>query len=103
MTHPDGHAHDHADCSETMYRIMEYLDGEMTEADMVKIAAHLDGCQPCLAEHDLEMMMKALVKRSCACEEAPPSLRTTILQSFTSYSTADGTVVEECTRIQHDD
>ena len=49
------------------------------------------------------MMMKALVKRSCACEEAPPSLRTTILQSFTSYSTADGTVVEEYTRIQYDD
>lgn len=97
------HAQDHADCSETMYRIMEYLDGEMTEGDMVKIAAHLGGCQPCLAEHDLEMMVKSLVKRSCAKEQAPATLRTTILQSFASYSTADGRIVEEYTRIEVED
>ncbi|WP_252974770.1 mycothiol system anti-sigma-R factor [Janibacter melonis] len=95
------HAEDHVDCSETMYRIMEYLDGEMTEADHERIAEHLRGCQPCLDEHDLERMVKALVKRSCGREQAPAALRTTIMQSFSTYS-VDGGVVQEFTEIRYD-
>ena len=97
------HAADHVDCSQTMYRIMEYLDGELTETDMAQIAGHLDACGPCLEEHDLEMMIKSIVKRACACEEAPPSLRTTILQSYSSYRTSDGGYVEERTEVRFDE
>ena len=50
----DAHA-GHGDCSEVLHRIYEYLDGEMSADDVRRVAAHLNECQPCLAEHDLDV------------------------------------------------
>lgn len=69
-----------ADCSDSMLRIYEYLDGEMTPADTARIAHHIEDCAPCLAQHDLDRAVKALVRRSCQCEEAPEALRVTIME-----------------------
>jgi mycothiol system anti-sigma-R factor len=73
-----------SDCSEVLHRVYEYLDGEMTRDDTVKIKQHLDECGPCLQEYDLDQALKALVKRSCACEEAPSELRTQIMARITT-------------------
>ena len=73
-----------ADCSEVLHRVYEYLDGEMTLDDTVKIKHHLDECGPCLQQYDLDQALKALVKRSCACEEAPVELRTQIMARITT-------------------
>ena len=35
-----------SDCSEVLHRVYEYLDGEMTQDDTVKIKHHLDECGP---------------------------------------------------------
>jgi len=67
------------DCSEALLRVYEYLDGELGPDDCAKIQAHLDECGPCLREYDLDTTLKALVKRSCGCEQAPDALRTTIM------------------------
>ncbi|WP_347350278.1 mycothiol system anti-sigma-R factor [Intrasporangium sp.] len=67
------------DCSEALLRLFEYLDGEMSPEDRARIRAHLDECGPCLKEYDLDTTMKALVKRACAREPAPDSLRATIM------------------------
>jgi len=72
------------DCSEVLHRVYEYLDGEMTPDDTRKIRHHLDACGPCLQEYDLDQALKALVKRSCACEEAPVELRTQIMARITT-------------------
>lgn len=77
-------AHEHADCSEVLHRVYEYLDGEMTEGDTHKIAQHLHECGPCLKQYDLDQALKALVKRSCQCEEAPVELRTQIMTRITT-------------------
>ena len=60
----DAHA-GHGDCSEVLHRIYEYLDGEMSADDVRRVAAHLNECQPCLAEHDLDVALKQVVRRSC--------------------------------------
>ena len=73
-----------SDCSEALHRVFEYLDGEMSTADSAKIAAHLSRCAACLRQYDVDTMVKALVKRSCACEPAPESLRTTIVSRITA-------------------
>jgi mycothiol system anti-sigma-R factor len=73
-----------SDCSEVLHRVYEYLDGEMTQADTVKIRSHLEECGPCLKEYDLDQALKAVVKRSCACEEAPVELRTSIMARITT-------------------
>ena len=73
-----------ADCSEVLHRVYEYLDGEMSADDTAKIRQHLDECAPCLKEYDLDQVVKAVVKRSCQCEEAPVTLRTQIMTRITT-------------------
>jgi mycothiol system anti-sigma-R factor len=79
----DAHA-GHGDCSEVLLRIYEYLDGEMSPDDVRRVAAHLGECQPCLAEHDLDVALKQVVRRSCAGETAPAEVRLHILQRITT-------------------
>ena len=73
----------HTDCSEVLHRIYEYLDGEMSGSDVTRVAQHLAECQPCLDQHDLDLAMKALVKRSCAGDHAPATLRVQIIERLT--------------------
>ena len=88
MTH-DAHAdHEshagHGDCSEVLHRIYEYLDGEMSADDVRRVASHLSECQPCLAEHDLDVALKATVRRSCTGEVAPAAVRLQIIARLTT-------------------
>jgi mycothiol system anti-sigma-R factor len=71
------------DCREVLDRVYEYLDGEMNVIDLNKIRVHLDECAPCLKEYDLDVALKALVRRSCACEPAPEALRERIMVKIT--------------------
>lgn len=80
-----GHSQSHADCSEVLHRIYEYLDGEMQPSDVARVAQHLEACGPCLHEHDLDRAVKDAVRRSDASAEAhcPESLRVQIVQRIT--------------------
>jgi len=77
-----GNHHD-TDCREVLDRVFEYLDDEMAELDCAKIKQHLEECGPCLQEYNLDTALKALIRRSCACEPAPDELRTKILTRIT--------------------
>ena len=77
-----GNHHD-TDCSEVLDRVFEYLDNEMDTLDCAKIKQHLEECGPCLREYHLDEMLKAVVRRSCACEHAPEQLRTRVLTRIT--------------------
>ena len=70
-------------CSEVLARVYEYLDGEMDEHDVAKIRQHLEECRPCLSQYDVDMALKALLRRSCACEPAPEELRARIMIRIT--------------------
>ena len=72
------------DCSQTLHRIHEYLDGEMTPEDTRRIATHLAECAPCMEEHDVEAAVKAVLKRSCVPESAPVTLRAAIVRRITT-------------------
>jgi mycothiol system anti-sigma-R factor len=71
------------DCSETVLRIFEFLDGEMSPDDCLRMQSHLDECGPCLREYQVDQALKMVIKRSCGCETAPVELRTTILRRLT--------------------
>ena len=75
--------HHETDCREVLDRVFEYLDDEMAELDCAKIKQHLEECGPCLQEYDLDQALKALIRRSCACESAPDELRTRVLTRIT--------------------
>ena len=81
--HAETHSQSHADCSEVLHRIYEYLDGEMQPADVARVAEHLEACGPCLHEHDLDRAVKAAVRRSTEPEACPDQLRVQVLQRIT--------------------
>lgn len=80
------------DCSLVLMRVYEFLDGEMDEKDYARVRAHLDDCAPCLSEFELDQALKALVRRSCGWEPAPPALRMQIMATITRVSVRTVTV-----------
>ncbi|MGG5260028.1 mycothiol system anti-sigma-R factor [Phycicoccus avicenniae] len=79
------HQHEgHTDCSEVLHHIYEYLDGEMSPDEVKRVATHLAECRPCLAEHDLDAAVKAVVKRSCSEARTPEAIRLQVVQRITT-------------------
>lgn len=74
------------DCEQALGRLFEFLDSELPEADGDRIRAHLEYCEPCLAEYDVEEHVRALVKRSCS-ECAPVELHLRIREHLTVLRT----------------
>ena len=72
------------DCDAAVMRLFEFLDGEMGAVDCVRLQQHLHDCAPCLREFEIDQALKALVKRSCGPAQAPPQLRTVIMQRVTT-------------------
>lgn len=72
------------DCHEVLGDLFSYLDGESGQLDPTRVAQHLDECGPCLDQHHLDRVMKAMVQRSCVCERAPHELRLRIMQRITT-------------------
>ncbi len=78
------------DCQETggcredkIHRIYEYLDGALSAEDIEDICKHLNECETCAREYDLECVIRSAVKRSC-CEPAPEELKQSILARIDS-------------------
>ena len=69
-------------------RLYEYLDGALSHEDIVEIQEHLDGCPECAEEHNLECVIRSVVKRSCT-EAAPETLKASILARISQIQTAD--------------
>jgi mycothiol system anti-sigma-R factor len=70
------------DCAQALAQVHEYLDGELGPDDLDRIREHLDECGPCLQQYDLDVALKALVRRCCR-ESAPADLRDRILVKIT--------------------
>jgi anti-sigma factor (TIGR02949 family) len=66
------------DCRQTLDRLSEFIDGEVNPADHSQLSTHLAACGPCLDEYDVEMVVKALVARSC-WQQAPLELKARVL------------------------
>jgi mycothiol system anti-sigma-R factor len=67
------------DCAQAIEKVYVYLDGEMGDADCAEIRRHIEDCSPCLRQFGLEQAFKALVARSCGCDDTPPDLREKLL------------------------
>ena len=77
------------DCEDArIERLYEYLDGALSHEDLVEIKEHLEGCPECAQEHDLECVIRSVVKRSCT-EAAPATLKASILNRISQIQTAD--------------
>ncbi len=59
-------------------RIYEYLDGVLSHSDIEDVQGHLNECEECSAEYDVECIIRSVVRRSCT-EKAPESLKSKIM------------------------
>jgi anti-sigma factor (TIGR02949 family) len=69
-------------CADALDRLWEYLDAELGAVDAATIRTHLEECQGCLEEHDLDVVVKTIVRRGCQ-EAAPEGLRLRIHEQLT--------------------
>ncbi|HJD80447.1 mycothiol system anti-sigma-R factor [Kitasatospora aureofaciens] len=72
------------ECGEVLDHLYEFLDNEMAEGDCAKLRVHFEECSPCLKQYGLEQAIKALIKRSCGCDDTPADLRGKVLARIDS-------------------
>lgn len=70
-------------CAAVVDHINEIIDREVDLRDLDAVRAHILACPPCLAEHDVQVALRALVRRSCSSDRAPAALRTRIVTTIT--------------------
>ena len=61
------------DCEEALDKLHRFLDGELDEAHVETISAHLAQCYPCAERKHFEEQLRAIVRERCV-EKAPQSL-----------------------------
>lgn len=95
MTHETQHLRTESErvenggCTEARIEsIYQYLDGALDSADLAEVRAHIDGCATCQSEHDLELIIRDVVKRSCD-EKAPRSLKDKIIHRITELKSSE--------------
>jgi mycothiol system anti-sigma-R factor len=69
------------DCGEVLAQLYLFIDHELDDASAGQIQHHLDECAPCLHHHELDILVRRLVARSCT-EPAPAPLRDRVLLSI---------------------
>ena len=61
------------ECQQALERLEAFLDGELADDDVGRVADHLTACYPCTDRVTFESELRALIQRSCA-DTAPPDL-----------------------------
>ena len=69
------------DCEHAIYRVYEYLDGELTVWRRRAITRHLDECPPCAEGFVFELELRRVVVSKCH-EEVPADLRQRIADAL---------------------
>lgn len=91
-----GNHHD-TDCTEVLANLWLFIDRELDDASTSDIRQHLVECAPCLEHHELDLLVRKLVARSCT-DQAPAPLRDRVLLSIREtvevHETGSGRVTE---------
>lgn len=70
-------------CREVSAAIHDYLDGQCDPQLEAGVSEHLQQCPPCSHLIAFEQAVRARVRRSCGCEQAPPDLKVRIMARIT--------------------
>ncbi|MCA0252223.1 MAG: mycothiol system anti-sigma-R factor [Actinobacteria bacterium] len=72
-----------AACEHILEQLYQFHDHELTEAEATEIREHLMACEPCLDRYDVEQALRLLIRRCCAAQAAPETLRMRIRTTVT--------------------
>jgi mycothiol system anti-sigma-R factor len=56
---------DDAGCGETIERLYQYLDGELTDERRAQIQVHLEECSPCFQAVGFERDLRVVIANKC--------------------------------------
>lgn len=62
-------------CQEALEKLWQYLDRELDGESSTQLQRHLQECRECFSKAEFERRLRALLRRSCGGEQAPPELR----------------------------
>lgn len=78
------------DCADKrIVRLYEYLDGALSLDDLTEVKGHLEHCEECAHEYDLECIIRSVVRRSCQ-EVAPETLKQRIMGRISEIRVESG-------------
>ena len=63
-----------ADCGQTVERLYQFIDGELTDERRHQIERHLDECSPCLQAVGFERELRTVIANRCK-DRVPEELR----------------------------
>lgn len=78
-----GHEHDMS-CKEAFARLNDFVDRELTEAEMGLVRQHLGECAGCAREFRLEAGMLTCIRERLSKVAVPPELTERILRALSS-------------------
>ena len=76
-------------CDDAVRQLYTFLDGELTEERRAAIAAHLDGCAPCIGAARFEAELRSVIADRCH-EHVPDSLRDRVAASLRQEADDEG-------------
>jgi mycothiol system anti-sigma-R factor len=62
------------DCTSCQEQVHEFLQSELTDAELAVITAHIANCDTCDEHYHVEDKINQLIRTSCAQEETPADI-----------------------------
>ena len=69
-------------CDEVDAHLDEYLDRELSAADIALLEQHFKECPPCQSKYRLALLLKLRLAKACGCA-APSELRQRVMKRIT--------------------
>ena len=67
-------------CEEALETLWQYLDKELDAESTSHLQQHLEECRHCFSKVEFEQRLRAMLRRSCSGDQAPPELRARLSQ-----------------------
>ncbi|HEX2857598.1 MAG TPA: mycothiol system anti-sigma-R factor [Propionibacteriaceae bacterium] len=83
------HEHVEESCAEALAQVQAFLHNELPISDADLIRAHLNACEKCLENFDVEALISRMLRRSCSSPPAPPNLRVRLTALRVTYRLDD--------------
>ena len=80
-------------CREVLQKLHDFIDGELEEAEQLRVSTHLEKCASCRGQVDAGRRLKRLVQVKARREPLPPGLEGKIREAIVGETTSFEAVV----------
>lgn len=80
LNHLEEHLADHDACTRALSQVQAFLHRELSEEEADVVRAHLEACDACVENYDVEQTITALIKRCQPPASASSELRMRIVR-----------------------